>query len=402
MTYAYDDAGRRTTIGGSYARTGLPPVVSITSHNAANQQTAFGSQTLSYDLNGNLTSDGTNTYIWNGRNQLVSMTGPGLTASFQYDAFGKRISKTVNGNTITYLYDGPNMVQEQSGGSPSANTLTGGLDEVISLTDSGGAWSPLFDGLGITPGLADSTGTVQTQYTYEPFGQTSVSGSASTNASQFTGRENDGTGLYYYRARYYSPKLQRFIANDPIGLRGGINLYAYVGNNPLGFVDPFGTDTIQVGISVTGILARLGYTGGVGVAIDFSGNVGLYYEHGPAYGVAAGVSGGGVFHYSNADTIYGLEGLFTNGSVDAGAGPKLSLDGLVGQDENGQTVVGGGFTFGKGAGGGAYLTETNTTIPFSTNWWERVRRLPCDIYNPEYNWSDCREFQPKVLGGRKQ
>ena len=53
LTYAYDDAGRRTTIGGSYARTGLPPAVSSASHNAANQQTAFGSQSLTYDLNGN-------------------------------------------------------------------------------------------------------------------------------------------------------------------------------------------------------------------------------------------------------------------------------------------------------------------------------------------------------------
>lgn len=105
-------------------------------------------------------------------------------------------------------------------------------------------------------------------------------------------------------------------------------------------------------------------------------------------------------HYSNADTIYGLTGLFTNGSVDAGAGPKLSLDGFVGQDGN-RPVVGGGFTFGKGAGGGAYTTETNTEVPYSFNWWDRVRRLPCDIYNPEHNWSDCKEFRPKTLGGRK-
>ena len=240
LTYAYDDAGRRTTIGGSYARTGLPPAVSSASHNAANQQTAFGSQSLTYDLNGNLTSDGTNTYVWNGRDQLVSMTGPGLTASFQYDAFGDRISKTVNGVTTSYLYDGANLVQEQSGGSPSANILAGALDEVFTRADAGGAWSPLFDGLGSTLALADSSGAVQTQYTYDPFGKTSTSGSANGNASQYTGRENDGTGLYYYRARYYSPSLQRFINEDSIGLMGRINLYAYVGNDPISYSDPFG------------------------------------------------------------------------------------------------------------------------------------------------------------------
>jgi RHS repeat-associated protein len=88
--------------------------------------------------------------------------------------------------------------------------------------------------------LTDSTGTVQTQYTYEPFGKTSTSGSSNGNSSQYTGRENDGTGLYYYRTRYYSPSFQRFISEDPIGLLGGINLYAYAGNNPISFTDPLG------------------------------------------------------------------------------------------------------------------------------------------------------------------
>jgi len=79
--------------------------------------------------------------------------------------------------------------------------------------------------------LVDGSGTVQTQYTYEPFGTTTVSGQANANPNQYTGRENDGTGLYYYRARYYHPGLQRFISEDPIGFAGGdTNLYAYVGN----------------------------------------------------------------------------------------------------------------------------------------------------------------------------
>jgi RHS repeat-associated protein len=60
---------------------------------------------------------------------------------------------------------------------------------------------------------------------------------------RFTGREEDGTALNYYRARYYHPGLQRFISEDPIGFAGGdTNLYAYVANNPLLFVDPFGLD----------------------------------------------------------------------------------------------------------------------------------------------------------------
>src|SRR5262249_10853142 len=67
-------------------------------------------------------------------------------------------------------------------------------------------------------------------------------GQASTNWYQFTGRENDGTGLYYYRARYYHPTLSRFVSEDPLGFAGGdVDLYAYARNNPVGFRDPTGT-----------------------------------------------------------------------------------------------------------------------------------------------------------------
>jgi RHS repeat-associated protein len=261
LTYVYDAAGRRTMIGGSYARSGLPPAVTTASYNAANQQTAFGSQSLSYDLNGNLTSDGTNTYVWNSRDQLASMTGPGLTASFQYDAFGRRINKTVNGTTTSYLYDGANLVQEQSAGSPTANILAGALDEVFIRSDAQGTWNFLIDGLGSTLALTDSTGTVQTDYTYEPFGKTITSGNSSGNPSQYTGRENDGTGLYYFRSRYYSSSLQRFISEDPIGFLGGINLYAYVDNDPISYRDPFGLKPKNPGDDAdgdaTGLVAAL-------------------------------------------------------------------------------------------------------------------------------------------------
>jgi RHS repeat-associated protein len=86
---------------------------------------------------------------------------------------------------------------------------------------------------------------VQTQYTYEPFGATSTSGAASANPAQFTGRENDGTGLYYYRARYYDSRLQRFISEDPIGLLADINVYRYVGDAPTQLTDPLGLQALN-------------------------------------------------------------------------------------------------------------------------------------------------------------
>jgi len=75
----------------------------------------------------------------------------------------------------------------------------------------------------------------------DAFGRTAVDGAARASAFQYTGRENDETGLYYYRTRYDSPRLHRFISEDPIWWRSGdVNAYAYVGNSPTRFIDPLG------------------------------------------------------------------------------------------------------------------------------------------------------------------
>lgn len=109
----------------------------------------------------------------------------------------------------------------------------------------GGQEFYLSDGLGSILGLTDAAGTLATRYVYEPFGDTTTEGAASGNAFHFSGRENDGTGLYYYRARYYGPALHRFLGQDLV-LRLGANRYAYVGNAPTNAIDPFGLDTLII------------------------------------------------------------------------------------------------------------------------------------------------------------
>src|SRR5262249_56131130 len=104
-----EGGGRRIRVGGGYARTSLASTVTTASYNDANRQTAFGGQSQSYDLNGNLTSDGVNNYTWNARDQLISISGSALNASFQYDAVGRRISRTINGVTTALLYNGDNV-----------------------------------------------------------------------------------------------------------------------------------------------------------------------------------------------------------------------------------------------------------------------------------------------------
>lgn len=239
MTYGYDTGGRRDSFVSSLTQSVLPAAVSAGTYNPADALLTYASITApTYDNNGNLTSDGTNTYTWNARNQLVGISG-GMSAAFAYDALGRRTSRMVAASTTTFLHERDNLVQEISGAN-KASYLTGpGLDQVFSRTDSSGTMSYLRDGLGSILGLTNASGSLTTQYAYDPYGNTTTTGTPSPNTLQYAGRENDGT-LYYNRARYYSPGLGRFLSQDPIGFGGGINLYAYVGGNPIQFIDPSG------------------------------------------------------------------------------------------------------------------------------------------------------------------
>jgi len=245
LAYTYDANGRRTKTSGSLAKTDLPDTISSASYDANNRLTTWSSQILSYDKNGNLTSDGLKTYIWNARNQLIQIKDStnAETASFTYDALGRRQTKTVNGVSTDFMYDGVNIVQELNGASPINNYISGGVDQVfVQQSGAGSSASSLTyitDALGSTIRLTNATGDKVVDYSYDPYGNTRAD-AVIDNSFQYTGRENDGTGLYYYRARYYSPAMHRFISEDPIGLGGGINTYGYVEGDPISFNDPTG------------------------------------------------------------------------------------------------------------------------------------------------------------------
>jgi RHS repeat-associated protein len=130
----------------------------------------------------------------------------------------------------------------------AADYLTGlGLDQPFVRTAGGSTAYYLSDALGSIVGLAGPTGAVPTTYTYEPYGTTTVAGTASASPLGFTGRENDSTGtlsLYNYRARAYSPTLHRFLTEDPVGFAGSdFNLFRYTANEPTNITDPLGWES---------------------------------------------------------------------------------------------------------------------------------------------------------------
>lgn len=348
VSYTYDATGRRVGQSGSLAELLMPPTVTATNYDAANRLTTWGASSLAYDDNGNLTSLGSTTYQWNARDQLAS-TSAG-SASFAYDSLGRRSGRTVNSTTTSYLHDGLNPVLVNGD-----FMLDGpGLDEIYAEVSASDTTSFVSDALGSTRLLTDASGAATTAYSYSPYGAAVRTGSDDTTF-QFTGRENDtATNLYYYRARYYSPALARFVSEDPIGLSGGPNVYAYVQGDPVNFVDPYGLWSVS-----------LAFYRGLGGAIQFgyaNGKVFVLADAG--VGLGAGLSlnptGGfprpdGLDQCPGPEGFIGFQGTAGLNFGPLGAGGTGYTGGHVSKDSQGRTqynFVEGSNPFGRLRDGG--------------------------------------------------
>jgi RHS repeat-associated protein len=239
-SYTYDPVGNRTASLG----------VSSYSNNASNELTSTSNGSYTYDANGNTLTkvSGTNStsFTWDYENRLTSVTLPGSggTVSFKYDPFGRRIYKSSSSSTSIYAYDGDNLVEEtNSSGAAVARYAQQGLniDEPLAMLRGGATSYYQLDGLKSVTSLSTTAGALAQTYTFDSFGkQTATSGSL-TNPFQYTGRESDTeTNLYFLRARYYDPTMGRFLSEDPIAFKGGMDFYRYVRNNPVMHRDPMG------------------------------------------------------------------------------------------------------------------------------------------------------------------
>ena len=249
-TYSLDGVGNRLIVD----RNGTPEIYSPNAHN---QYATVGGVSQVHDPGGNLTDDGTFLFTYDRENRLTEVrqkAGGALVVNYVYDALGRRIEKRFpSGARTVFLYDEGRLIEERDElGAVTAQYVYGaGIDEILLMRRGGQDYLFHEDDLGSIVAVTNSAGALVEQYRYDHFGSVSmfnglggaIGASAIGNPWLYTGRQLDPeTGLYHNRRRFLDPDTGRFLSRDPLGMLDGMNLYAYVNNNPINFIDPFGLE----------------------------------------------------------------------------------------------------------------------------------------------------------------
>ena len=229
-------------------------------------------ETLSYDADGNLLSDGRYIYAWDGENRLVSLAErvvptnrAARTFSFRYDPSGRLVSRVCSDGAATSFrwLDLVVVLEETAVGGSVARTVNlwgvdvsetlggaAGVGGLLSVSNGSGTFYPTFDGSGNASEYLDRSGDIAAHYEYSPFGETLVREGARADGFAYrfsTKAQVPGVPLYYYGSRFYSPVTGRWFNRDPMEEAGGINLYLACENVPISSFDSFGMVTIRFG-----------------------------------------------------------------------------------------------------------------------------------------------------------
>ncbi len=271
-SYEYDSIGNRTR----YKKGDLEENYTVNELNQriAKESGAGGATALSYDAGGNMTSDGEGSvFEWDAENRLTKVQKPGVTAEYCYDASGRRIEKRVTaaGQTeITrFTYDAWRIVYEEKSteGNAAAESVTYGwgldINNSVGLAGNIGAllsreinrpggrefYRMLADGNGNVAGSLSESGKF-VNAGYDAFGIPNKN--ADTGAFGFSTKYTDReTGLVCFGYRYYNPSAGTWLNRDPKGVAGGVNLTAFVFNNPVNCFDALGLAGVSKWIPTT-------------------------------------------------------------------------------------------------------------------------------------------------------
>ena len=270
-TYGYDPNGNITSIVDSIEPVGNQALertetyTYLSGTNLLAEITAEDSKVFDYDQNGNTTLENNRFYIYDASNQLIKVLDGTMTvAEYVYNGSGQRIKKILPTETRIFHYDlrGHIIVETDQSGQMLAEYIYLG-DQVLAMIRPGENVSYYHnDHLGTPQILTDGNGSVAWKASYTPFGKAEISIETVENPFRFPGQYYDReTGLHYNYFRYYNPGTGRYITPDPIGLAGGINLFAYAANNSVNWIDPRG-------LSSTSWKGWAGYIiGGAGIAV---------------------------------------------------------------------------------------------------------------------------------------
>jgi RHS repeat-associated protein len=228
---------------------------------ARNRLESSNGLTLTYDNEGQLISKGSTAYAFDYAHRLVQVG----TSTFVYDGVGNRISATRAGVTTKYIYDARgNLLAEANASNQIIRHYIYGRG-LMAVYTNGTLYNYHFDGTGNTVALSDQSQTIVNRYAYGAYGKIKAAEETIQQPFQYVGQLGaftESENFYYMKARYYDAELGRFIKQDPAGISGGLNLYAYVGGNPLVLVDPTGlsaqdfgfADVINFGIDAISVI----------------------------------------------------------------------------------------------------------------------------------------------------